>query len=233
MGAGPLDYLIIGAGPAGLQLAQELGAAGHDYLVLESAKVPGTFFTRFPRHRQLISINKPHTGTEDPELNLRMDWNSLLSPDEDLLFTRYSERYFPAADDLLRYLADYASKTRPCASTTRPRATARQQRRRRPVRGGGLPRPRSPGPPSHRGDRSRQAPISAPIPGIELAEQYADVPVDPARVHRSAGADHRKGQLGPGDRRQPQSRRRRSSTSPGRGRCNSPGGPTTWGTCAR
>ena len=26
MDAGPLDYLIIGAGPAGLQLAQELGA---------------------------------------------------------------------------------------------------------------------------------------------------------------------------------------------------------------
>jgi hypothetical protein len=48
MGAGPLDYLIIGAGPAGLQ-------------------------------------------------HLRMDWNSLLSPDSDLLITRYSERYFPEA----------------------------------------------------------------------------------------------------------------------------------------
>jgi cation diffusion facilitator CzcD-associated flavoprotein CzcO len=110
MDAGPLDYLVIGAGPAGLQLAQELGAAGHDYLVLESAKVPGTFFARFPRHRQLISINKPHTGTDDAELNLRMDWNSLLSPDGDLLFTRYSERYFPSADDMVRYLADYARR---------------------------------------------------------------------------------------------------------------------------
>ena len=108
-----LDYLIIGAGPAGLQLAQELGAAGRDYLVLESGAVPGTFFTSYPRHRQLISINKPHTGTSDPELNLRMDWNSLLSPDPDLLFTRYSERYFPRADDLLRYLADYADRFGP------------------------------------------------------------------------------------------------------------------------
>jgi choline dehydrogenase-like flavoprotein len=99
MDAGPLDYLVIGAGPAGLQLAQQLGAAGHDYLVLESGKAPGTFFARFPRHRQLISVNKPHTGTGDAEIDLRMDWNSLLSPDGDLLFTRYSERYFPGADD--------------------------------------------------------------------------------------------------------------------------------------
>src|ERR1700761_4690200 len=110
VGTGPLEYLIIGAGPAGLQLAQHLGATGRDYLVLEAGTGPGSFFTRFPRHRQLISINKPHTGTSDPELNLRMDWNSLLSPDPDLLFTRYSERYFPAADDLLRYLDDYAKR---------------------------------------------------------------------------------------------------------------------------
>ncbi len=52
-----------------------------------------------------------NTGFSDPELNLRMDWNSLLSDDPELLFTRYSERYFPAADDLLRYLADFADRT--------------------------------------------------------------------------------------------------------------------------
>jgi hypothetical protein len=27
----------------------------------------------------MISINKPHTGHDDPELTLRWDWNSLLS----------------------------------------------------------------------------------------------------------------------------------------------------------
>jgi thioredoxin reductase len=105
------DYLIIGAGPAGLQLAAMLERGGRDYAVLERGSGPGTFFTRFPRHRQLISINKVHTGYDDPELRMRMDWNSLLSDDPDLLFTRYSERYFPDADDLLRYLADYADAT--------------------------------------------------------------------------------------------------------------------------
>jgi len=104
-----LDYLIIGAGPAGLQLGASLQRGGHDYAVLEAGSAPGTFFTRYPRHRQLISINKVNTGSDDAERNLRMDWNSLLSDDPDLLFGRYTERYFPQADDLLRYLADFAT----------------------------------------------------------------------------------------------------------------------------
>ncbi|MEU4164704.1 NAD(P)-binding domain-containing protein [Actinoplanes sp. NPDC026670] len=109
----PLDYVIIGAGPAGLQLAALLEADGkRDYLVLEGADQPGAFFARYPRHRTLISINKPHTGTDDPELNLRLDWNSLLSDDPDLLFTRYTGRYFPAADTMVRYLADFAERTK-------------------------------------------------------------------------------------------------------------------------
>ena len=97
-----MDYLVIGAGPAGLQLDYFLQQAGRDYLILEAGDAPGTFFRTFPRHRSLISVNKPHTGESDPERNLRMDWNLLPSDDPRLLFTNYSERYFPAADDLVR-----------------------------------------------------------------------------------------------------------------------------------
>ena len=103
------DYLIIGAGPAGLQLAALLERDGHDYVVLEAGSAPGTFFRTYPRHRQLISINKVHTGSADPEFNLRADWNSLLTDDPALLFKHYSKRYFPQADDLVRYLADFAA----------------------------------------------------------------------------------------------------------------------------
>ncbi|MEU7850472.1 NAD(P)-binding domain-containing protein [Micromonospora parva] len=102
------DCLIIGAGPAGLQLAALLERDGHDYVVLEGGPRPGTFFETYPRHRQLISINKVWTGSTDPEFNLRSDWNSLLTDDPALLFKNYSARYFPAADDLVRYLGDFA-----------------------------------------------------------------------------------------------------------------------------
>ena len=103
-----IDYIILGAGPAALQMGYFMQAHGEDYLILEAQSGPGAFFRTFPRHRKLISINKRYTGRDDPEMNLRMDWNSLLSDRADLLFTNYSERYFPAADDLVRYLEDYA-----------------------------------------------------------------------------------------------------------------------------
>jgi thioredoxin reductase len=102
-----MDYVVIGAGPAGLQVAYYLERSGRDYVVLEAGPAPGTFFRTFPRHRRMISINKPHTGWHDPEKDLRVDWNSLLSDDPRLRFTHYTGRYFPDADDYLRYLADF------------------------------------------------------------------------------------------------------------------------------
>ncbi|QKW25888.1 NAD(P)-binding domain-containing protein [Streptomyces seoulensis] len=173
------DYLIIGAGPAGLQLAASLERDGADYVVLERGSGPGTFFTRFPRHRRLISVNKVHTGYEDPELRLRMDWNSLLSDDPELLFTRYSRRYFPPADDMVRYLADFAARTgvRVRYDTTVERIardgdddggftvtdhTGNTWRARRLVVATGVSLPHLPS-----------------VPGIELAERYDTFDPDP------------------------------------------------------
>ena len=175
-----LDYLVIGAGPAGLQLGQHLGAAGHEYLIVEAGEGPGSFFTRFPRHRTLISINKPRTGYDAPELRMRMDWNSLLSagPSDGTapLFTSYSERYFPPADVYVRYLADYAAEhdlqIRYGTRIVRIAGTGDgfeatdlggvTRRAKRIVMATGVSLPYVP-----------------QLPGVEHIEQYSDVSVDP------------------------------------------------------
>ena len=169
------EYLIIGAGPAGLQLGYYLEQAGRNYLILESGDSPGTFFKTFPRHRQLISINKRFTGTDNPEFNLRLDWNSLLSEDPDLLFTKYSHRFFPEADDFVRYLADFAGhfalKIKYNCRITQ--VTKKNQFQLRDEQGN-----------TYTGRRLIIATgVSQPhlpqIPGIELAENYATVSVNP------------------------------------------------------
>ncbi|XP_043824378.1 FAD-dependent oxidoreductase domain-containing protein 2 [Dromiciops gliroides] len=104
------DYCVLGAGPAGLQMAHFLGQAGRSYVVLERAAAPGSFFTHYPRHRRLISINKRYTGKVNSEFNLRHDWNSLLSSEPRLLFRHYSAAYFPHARDMVRYLGDFADR---------------------------------------------------------------------------------------------------------------------------
>jgi thioredoxin reductase len=168
------DYLVIGAGPAGLQLASLMERDGHDYVVLEAGDAPGTFFTRYPRHRTLISINKVFTGSDDPEFNLRSDWNSLLTDDPALLFKNYSRRYFPGADDLVRYLADFAQGLNIVFGTRVDRvshadgvftvvAGDRSWQARRVVVATGVSKLYVP-----------------PIEGAELCERYDTVSVDPA-----------------------------------------------------
>lgn len=105
-----LDYLIIGAGPAGLQMAYHFEKSKKNYLLIEKSDKSGSFFSKFPRHRKLISINKVYTGTDDPEVKLRWDWNSILSDDQDLRLEKYSKEYFPGADSLVNYLNEYAEK---------------------------------------------------------------------------------------------------------------------------
>ncbi|MCA9704596.1 MAG: NAD(P)-binding domain-containing protein [Myxococcales bacterium] len=105
-----IHNLIIGAGPAGLQLAHLLGRQGQEYLVLERSDHAGSFFSHYPRHGRLLSINKRYTGCSDLESRRRYDWNSLLCDDEDLQFTRFTRDYFPSAEDLVAYLVAFAER---------------------------------------------------------------------------------------------------------------------------
>ncbi|WP_078951822.1 NAD(P)-binding domain-containing protein [Streptomyces sp. NRRL F-5755] len=177
------DYLVVGAGPAGLQAGYFLQQAGRSYLIVEAGAAPGTFFTRFPRHRTLISINKVHTGWDDPELNMRTDWNSLLSDERTPLFTARTPRYFPAADEMVGYLADFAAThrlrirydthvteiSRPDGGPSGPgdfhvrTADGTVLRARRLIVATGVTRPYVPA-----------------IEGVETVERYDEVDVDPA-----------------------------------------------------
>ncbi len=106
-----LDYLVIGAGPAGLQLAYFLEEkSDSNYVVLERAENAGSFFEKYPRRRKLISINKVFIGSDDPELKMRWDWNSLISDDTTMRMGKYSHDYFPSADYLVEYLKDFAKQ---------------------------------------------------------------------------------------------------------------------------
>lgn len=104
-------YIIIGAGPGGLQMGHFLQKSERDYLVLEKNPTAGSFFSQFPIHRKLISINKKHNFYEEEEFNMRHDWNSLLSDDPELRFTKYTDELFASADVLYQYLQDFARKT--------------------------------------------------------------------------------------------------------------------------
>ena len=104
------DTIIVGAGPAGLQMGYFLDQAGRDYLILEATAGAGAFFTQQPRHRTLISLNKRFNYFPEPEFNMRHDWNSLLTEEYDFLFRDYSKELYPHADDIVRYLNDFAEK---------------------------------------------------------------------------------------------------------------------------
>ena len=61
------EYCIIGAGPGGLQVASLMEEDKRNYVLLERNPSAGTTFKKYPRHRQLISINK--VATKKPSLS--------------------------------------------------------------------------------------------------------------------------------------------------------------------
>lgn len=105
-------YIILGAGPGGLQMGYFMAQAGRDYLILEKSGSAGSAFAVKPRHGKLISINKKYNFFEEEEFNWRHDWNSLLSDDATMRFPRYSDELFPDATALYQYLRDFAAHFR-------------------------------------------------------------------------------------------------------------------------
>ena len=105
------DNIIIGAGPAGLQLAYILQKNNLNYIMLEKEQSCASFFDKFPHTKTLISINKPNTGNDNPEYNMRHDWNTLLN-DEGHMFKDYSQKFYPNSTDLVNYMNDFNKKNK-------------------------------------------------------------------------------------------------------------------------
>lgn len=179
--ANETEYLILGAGPAGLQLAYFLQQSGRDYVVLDGADHVGAFFSRYPRHRTLLSINKSATGRDDPEFNLRHDWNSLISDDVSGRMTELTKEYFPSADTLVDYLGQFAE-----ANKLQVHLDRRVSKVRRDASGAFVA--------ECEGGQCYRArcfivatglgtPVVPDIPGIELAQGYETMSVDPADFH--------------------------------------------------
>ena len=115
------DYIIIGAGPAGLQLGYFLHKANKNYVIIEK-KTICSFFKHLPRHRKLISFNKsyivncdyekrikyPGLNIDKNEIHMRYDWNSLICDNEDLFFRNYTDEFFPHADVMVKYMNDFS-----------------------------------------------------------------------------------------------------------------------------
>ncbi len=103
-------YLVVGAGPGGLQTGYFLEKRGRDYLILERTDAAAAFFSKFPVCRRMNSFNKKYNYFEEDEFNMRSDWNSLLS-DEKIRFTPYTDDLYPQADVLVQYMNDFAKAT--------------------------------------------------------------------------------------------------------------------------
>ena len=174
------DYIVVGAGPAGLQLGYYFQKNNLDYVILEGGEAPGVSFKKYPRHGTLISINKVYSGYDDEEICLRWDWNSLLCEEEGFSFRQYSKSYFPDAKDLVRYFNDYAEKFNLNIKTNQKVEVINKQKN---DEGQEVFKLDTPDGQSYSCNKLIIAtgmgePYVPDIPGIELAVNYADVSVN-------------------------------------------------------
>jgi thioredoxin reductase len=154
-----MDYLVIGAGPAGLQLGWLFHQSDRDYLVLEAGAAPGTSYHRFRHRRRMSAAVGP---VPEAWSRLRTEVRPPLDPAG---YVRYLTEFAVAHELKIRYRSRV---TRVARDDRAPRFVVTDQSGRvylpkRVIVATGLGRPYLP-----------------PVPGIEAAERHDETEVDPA-----------------------------------------------------
>lgn len=105
-----VETVIIGAGPAGLQLGYFLEKGGHSYRILEKAPYAGSLYKSFPPTGFLPTPNK-FAAQSLPSAALKYDWNSLLTlSGECAPLAKISKDYHPDRGDYFLYLNTFAKE---------------------------------------------------------------------------------------------------------------------------
>lgn len=101
--SGAHDYIIVGAGSAGLQMGLFMERAEASYMIYERGEQAGSFWKTYPVTEELISVN-----SNDP--SERYDWHTLL--ESPVPFRNFSTRFFPLRSEFHDYLNAVAATLR-------------------------------------------------------------------------------------------------------------------------
>lgn len=112
---GHYPVVIVGSGPAGLQMSYSLGRLGIDHAVISRDDGPGGMFRKWPLFQRLLSWTKPYAPDGPGSRRFeRTDWNSLLAEEPELrsLQAKHMDgtSYYPARAEMEANLSDFADR---------------------------------------------------------------------------------------------------------------------------
>ncbi len=113
---GEYPVVIVGSGPAGLQISYSLTQLGVQHALITADEEPGGMFRRFPFFQRLVTWSKPFAPVERGTRRYEWyDWNSLLGdePEQRALVPQFMDgtSMFPARSEMEQGLVEFVQRT--------------------------------------------------------------------------------------------------------------------------